>query len=140
VVPKGFDYRRSRAAFSDWTALGVRAAEGSLPKSGNAILFFPTGASGPAFLVTENFNVIKRYNDSDVYALAVGVLADRMRGRASIRAPWPTDDEQMSRDERIALQRKLAGLGFPVHDFEGHIDFGLRDAIRDIQAKLGLIP
>jgi membrane-bound lytic murein transglycosylase B len=140
VVPRDFDYRRSRASFSNWAALGIKAAEGQLPKNGNAILFFPTGAVGPAFLVTENFNAIKRYNDSDVYGLAVGLLADRMRGRAPVRTAWPADDKQMSRDERIMLQRKLSKLGYPVHDFEGHIDFGLRDAVRDVQARLGLIP
>jgi peptidoglycan lytic transglycosylase B len=142
VIPKDFDYRRpSGAAFQEWAALGLKAADGRpLPKDGDAILFFPAGASGPAFLVTKNFNVIKRYNDSDVYALAVGVLADRLQGLGPVRAEWPADDHQMSRDERIALQRKLSGMGYAVHDFQGHIDFDLRDAIRDVQLKLGMVP
>ena len=141
MVPSGFDYRRSRASFADWSKLGVRRADGHpLPAAGDAILFFPSGAAGPAFLVTENFVVIKQYNNSDAYALAVAHLADRLHGGAPIRAAWPQDDRQLSRDARIALQHKLADLGYAVHDFEGRIDFDLRDAIREMQVKFGIVP
>jgi peptidoglycan lytic transglycosylase B len=141
IVPMGFDYRRSRAAFSQWSELGLTRADGKpLPDAGDAILLFPSGAAGPAFLVGENFSVIKRYNNSDAFALAVGHLADRMRGAGPIRAPWPKDDRQLSRSERIALQRRLAELGHAVNDFEGRIDFDLRDAIRKEQAKHGAVP
>jgi len=140
-VPQGFDYRVSRGAFADWRVLGLTRADGSpLPAEGQAILFFPSGARGPAFLVTDNFVVIKRYNNSDVYALAVSQLADRMQGRAPVRAEWPADDRQLSVEERIALQRKMAELGYPVRNFTGHFDFDLRDAIREVQVKSGLIP
>ncbi len=141
VVPKGFDYRKSRASFSDWTKLGVRRADGgAFPATGEGILFFPSGASGPAFVVTENYDVLKEYNNSDAYVLAVGHLADRMRGMGSIRAAWPADDRPLPRDQRIALQRKLAALGYKVKEFEGHVDFDLRDTIREVQVKLGVLP
>jgi membrane-bound lytic murein transglycosylase B len=140
VIPQGFDYRRSRALFAEWSKLGVRRADGGqLPTAGKAILFFPSGATGPAFLVTENFVVIKQYNNSDAYALAVAHLADRLHGGGPIRAAWPPDDRQLSLDARIALQHKLAELGYDVHDFEGHIDFDLRDAIRATQLKFGML-
>jgi lytic murein transglycosylase len=127
VVPKPFDYRRSRASYSEWAALGVARADGKpLPSAGNAILFFPSGAPGPAFLVGPNFEVIKRYNNSDVFALAVSHLADRARGAAPFRARWPEVDRQLSRAERIALQKRLQELGYTVNDFEGRIDFDLR--------------
>ncbi len=141
MVPQEFDYRRSRASFAEWITLGVRRADGrAMPLNGDAILFFPSGAAGPAFLVTANFVVIKTYNNSDVYALAVSHLGDRIRGGGSIRATWPIDDVQLSRLQRILLQKKLAGLGYKVNDFEAHIDFDLRDSIRDVQSKLGVLP
>ncbi len=141
VIPKPFDYRRSRATFAEWRGLGLTRADGKpLPDAGDAILLFPSGAAGPAFLVGENFSVIKRYNNSDAFALAAGHLGDRVRGAGTIRAPWPKEDRQLSRSERIALQRKLAELGYAVNDFEGRIDFDLRDAIRKEQAKLGAVP
>jgi len=140
VVPSGFDYRRSRGGFAEWRALGLRRADGAaLPATGQAILFFPSGARGPAFLVTDNFVAIKRYNNSDVYALAVWQLAERMQGRGPVRAAWPADDRQLSVEERIALQKKLAELGYSVRNFTGHFDFDLRDAMREEQVKLGLI-
>ena len=109
ALPRDFDYRRARGSFADWTQRGVRRADGgALPRAGDGFLLFPSGAAGPAFLVTTNFNVIKTYNNSDVYALGVGHLADRMHGRAPFRAAWPKDDPQLSRDARMALQHKLA--------------------------------
>ena len=141
VPPRGFDYRVSRGAFADWTARSVRRADGgALPAAGDGFLLFPSGAAGPAFLVTANFNVIKLYNNSDVYALAVGHLADRMGGGAPFRAAWPKDDPQLSRDARIALQRKLASLGYAVKDFAGRLDFDQRDFIRELEARYGMVP
>ena len=140
-VPKGFDYMRSRASFAEWAKLGVRRADGKpFPPSGPGILFFPSGANGPAFLATENYAVLKEYNNSDPYAIAVGHLADRINGAQPIKAAWPADDRPLSRDARIALQKKLSALGYKVLDFEGHIDFDLRDNIRAEQAKLGMLP
>jgi lytic murein transglycosylase len=141
VVPGGFDYRLSRGTFADWARRGVRRADGSpLPASGNAILFFPSGAAGPAFLVTDNFIALKRFNNSDAYALAVAVLADRLRGLPGVLTAWPADDVQPSRRERIALQHRLAALGYKVADFDGHFDFELRDAVRELQVRFGMAP
>jgi len=140
AVPAGFDYATSRGAFANWTRRGfARADGGALPATGDAILFFPSGAAGPAFLVTDNFIVIKRFNNSDAYALAVGALSDRLRGLPPIRASWPADDFQPSREQRIALQHRLAGLGYKVSEFEGHFDFELRDSVRDVQHRFGMI-
>jgi lytic murein transglycosylase len=140
VVPQRFDYGASRGSFRDWAQRGLmRADDGHLPEAGSAILFFPSGAGGPAFLVTANFLVLKRYNNSDAYALAVSELSDRLRGVGPIPASWPADDFQPSRGERIALQHRLSELGYKIEDFEGHLDFDLRDAVRDQQQKLGMI-
>ena len=141
AIPKGFDYRKSRASFPDWKALGVARADGKpFPASGNGILFFPSGAGGPGFIVTKNFDVLKEYNNSDAYAIAVGHLADRMNGGEPIRTPWPANDVQLPRDARVALQHKLAALGYKVNEFDAHIDFDLRDNIRDEQIKFGMVP
>lgn len=141
TIPRQFDFGHSRADFRDWAALGVRRADGrAMPQQGEGILFFPSGIRGPAFLVTENFNVLKTYNTSDVYALAIGHLADRLRGGAPVVARWPEDDLQLSREARQRMQKRIAELGYRVSNFEGLIDFELRDAIRDIQGKAGQVP
>ncbi len=41
----------------------------------------PAGANGPAYLVSENFKVILRWNQSDFFGLGVGLLSDRIGGR-----------------------------------------------------------
>ena len=87
------------------------------PASGSAYLLFPSGARGPAFLVTDNFVAIWRYNKSDAYALAIAHLADRLRGGPPLTGKWPADDVQMTRDERIRIQRALAVRGYKVEQF-----------------------
>jgi hypothetical protein len=140
-MPERFDYRKSRASFAEWLKLGLRRADGkSFPAGGDGILFFPAGWKGPAFIVTRNFDVLKEYNNSDAYSIAVGHLADRIAGAAPIKTKWPADDHQLSREARIALQKKLAALGYKVNEFEGHVDFDLRDNIRAEQVKLGMVP
>jgi lytic murein transglycosylase len=141
TLPGGFDMMRSHADFEEWKKLGVHRADGRpFPRAGQGVLFFPAGAQGPAIMVTENYAVLKEYNNSDAYAIAVGHLADRMQGGAPFKMAWPRDDHPLSRDARIALQKKLAGIGYKVTDFEGHVDFDLRDNIRAEQKKFGMTP
>jgi membrane-bound lytic murein transglycosylase B len=140
IVPRTFDHRASRGTFAEWSKRGVQRADGGqFPNAGEVILFFPSGSAGPAFLVTENFIVLKRFNNSDAYALAVGALADRLRDFAPIRAAWPVHDFQPSRGERVALERKLADLGYKIDDVTGHFDFELRDAVRELQMQFGMV-
>jgi len=140
-LPDGYDERQSgRATFAEWQARGIHTVDGRRFPNGEGILFFPAGAAGPAFLVTQNHNVLKTYNNSDAYAVAVGHLADRIAGRGPVRAAWPQDDRQLSLPARIALQRKLADMGFKVNDFDGRFDFDLRDNVRELQMRYGLTP
>jgi len=140
-IPPRFDYMQSRGSYEEWRKRGVRRADGRpFPASGSGILFFPSGAKGPGFIVTPNYDVLKEYNNSDAYAIAVGHLADRLAGAGPFRGHWPADDRPLSREARIALQKKLAALGYDVKDFQGHVDFDLRDNIRVEQKKFGMVP
>ena len=139
-LPRGLDLAADHGTFAEWTARGVvRPGEAPLPEVGAAVLYFPSGSAGPAFLVTSNFEVIKTYNFSDSYVLGVGALADRMEGRPPVGAAWPTDPP-ISRDDRIALQARLSALGYPVDNREGRISLALRDTIRLAQSKVGMVP
>ena len=139
-VPAGFDDRVSRASLKEWAALGFTRADGrALPSTGEGILFYPAGSAGPAFLVTENFEVIKTYNFSDAYVLSVATLADRMDGGSPILGAWPTE-VPMSRDDRIALQSRLVALGYAVDNRQGRISLALRDVIRAAETRVGLVP
>lgn len=76
---------------AQWQKLNVtRANAAAFPRAeerGHILL--PAGAAGPAFFVTDNFKVTKKYNNSDLYALAVGHLADRLSGGQALATPWP---------------------------------------------------
>jgi lytic murein transglycosylase len=141
AIPHGFDYRRSRASFAEWLKLGVkRTDDKAYPSSGDGVLFFPTGVPGPGFIITDNYHVLREYNNSDAYAISIGHLADRMRGGGPFKTPWPKQNTTLPRDDRIALQRRLAELGYDVKLFNGPITFEQRDFIRAEQVKLGMLP
>jgi len=95
-------------------------------------------AGGPVFSVTGNFGAIKRYNNSDSYALGVGLLADRIGGAGPLRASFPPDANGMTKADRIALQQRLTALGYDTGGADGVIGARTRDAIRAWQASRGL--
>ena len=71
--------RDGRRPLAEWTRLGVRRADGTAFTRGDAAgaLVVPDGiAPGDGFMTYANFGVIRRYNPSDLYALAVGLLGD----------------------------------------------------------------
>ena len=93
---------------------------------------------GPRFAVTGNFRVIKRYNNSDAYAIGVGHLADRIGGAGPLRTPFPPDANGLTKADRIALQQKLTARGFDTGGSDGVIGPNTRAAIRAYQASRGL--
>jgi membrane-bound lytic murein transglycosylase B len=142
-LPAGLDARvaGSRRSIAEWRAAGLVLADGGrLPDHGPAALFLPAGLRGPAFLTFDNFRVIKRYNNADSYALAVGHLADRLAGAGPIRAAWPRGDRPLTRDEREELQRLLTARGYDTGGIDGRIGPATLAAIRAFQAAAGMAP
>jgi len=144
-LPKGLDKRlvnKDGITLAKWTELGVTRIDGSpFPRPGDkAVLKMPAGASGAAFLVLKNFYVIKRYNNSDFYALAVGHLADRIGGGGEIVHPWPRGYEPLDEAGRKKVQALLARRGFYSGEIDGAIGSGSKDAIMAFQRSAGLEP
>jgi lytic murein transglycosylase len=146
VLPRGFDFRladRSRQlTLRQWEQLGVRrVANKRFPRpEDRAYVLAPGGARGPGFLMLGNFRVIMRYNPAEAYALAVGHLADRLRGADALVQDWPRDERALTREERLELQERLARRGFDVGTPDGRLGARTRNAIRDFQLQVGLIP
>jgi lytic murein transglycosylase len=146
VVPQGFNYlhadRSRQHTLADWEKLGIRrvGAAGFPKPSAKAYLMVPAGARGPAFLMLGNFRVIMKYNPAEAYALAIGHLADRLRGGAAFVQAWPRDERVLSLAERVEMQQLLATRGFDIGEPDGRFGPKTRAAIRDFQAKFGLIP
>jgi membrane-bound lytic murein transglycosylase B len=125
-----------------WHNLGVATLAGSPVAASDeqAALFLPAGHRGPAFVTLANFRTFLRYNNSTVYALAVGELGDRLAGAPPIQTPWPTDERPLTLSERIELQTLLDKLGFDVGEPDGIIGSGTRQGVRRYQKKIGLPP
>ena len=146
VVPKGFDYlladRAKEHTVAQWARLGLRrVGDKPFPRSGDrAYLLVPAGARGPAFLMLGNFRAILRYNPAEAYALAIGHLADRLRGSEPFVQPWPRDEQVLSRSERLEMQQLLARRGFDVGEPDGRLGGKTRIALRGFQSSAGLVP
>lgn len=145
-LPANFNFmladRSVKKRLHSWESLGVRRVGGKrFPRPSDvAYLLLPAGARGPAFLVIHNFRVIMRYNPSEAYALAIGHLADRIRGGDPFVRPWPRDETPLSRAERIELQERLSARGYDIGESDGHLGPRTRTALRDFQAQAGLVP
>ena len=127
------------ASLSVWAKRGLLRANGkqiSGPLRTGLIL--PAGRNGPAFLVTGNFSALYSYNAAQSYALAIGHLSDRLRGRGPIRKPWPTNDPGLSRKERLYLQKLLIRAGYKIGKADGRIGPVTRAAIKKVQKKAGM--
>ena len=111
VVPHGFNYlladRSEMKTMSEWEKAGIRRAGGKqFPRaSDRAFLLVPAGAQGPSFLMLQNFRSIMKYNPSEAYALAIGHLADRLRGGDPFVQAWPRHERMLTHAERLELQQ-----------------------------------
>ncbi|WP_428516082.1 lytic murein transglycosylase [Roseovarius sp.] len=93
---------------------------------------------GPRFATTRNFSVIKRYNNSDAYAIGVGHLSDRIRGDGPLRTPFPPDANGLTKADRVRLQKRLTARGFDTQGADGVIGRDTEAAIRAYQESRGL--
>lgn len=93
---------------------------------------------GPRFQVTGNFDALKRYNNSDAYAIGVGHLADRIAGGGPLQTPFPPDEYGLTKEDRVALQEGLTARGFDTGGADGVLGKKSRAAIEAYQRSVGL--
>jgi membrane-bound lytic murein transglycosylase B len=140
VLPAGFAFelsgRKQPRPLPEWRELGIA---GEVPAEGDAALVVPSGHRGPAFLVYDNFEVILRWNRSEAYALAVGLLADRLVGDGTLKVAPPRDLPRLSRAQVEQLQRTLAARGFDSGTPDGVLGPATRDALRRFQQQRGMV-
>ncbi len=125
-----------------WVAAGTkRVADRIWPTRLTGIksyLIMPAGRFGPAFVATDNYYAIKNYNESDLYVLYVGNLADRIAGGGAFKTGWRKVDT-FTRPTMKKVQSKMVALGYNVGDsIDGLIGFRTRTATGMHQKKLGM--
>ena len=125
VLPAGFDYAEAEGPkhnWAYWAARGVRLAQGGTPNGAEALeeatILLPQGANGPVFLALPNHYVIRRYNNSVSYALAIGLTADGIMGKPALSKAWP-NDASLSRDQRAGAHKAPASgvLRSAIHEY-----------------------
>lgn len=145
IIPEGFQYANGdgrKLTVAAWKAMGITPVIYGSFGSADALsaeLFLPAGSYGPAFLLFDNFFVIKRYNNADSYALAIGLLADRLAGRPEMTRPWPTEIQMLTQQQARDLQAGLNKLGFSAGSVDGIIGRGTRAALQKFQTSKGLV-
>lgn len=139
--------RRTKRPASTWAERGVQTAQGQAIATVFSAdtplgLMTPAGATGPAFLVSRNFDALYSYNAAESYGLAIAHLSDRLRGQAlpasgMFTTAWPTDDLGLSRAQRREVQTLLLMRGHDIGEVDGMLGEKSRQAIRTEQARLG---
>jgi lytic murein transglycosylase len=127
-----------------WASAGLARISGKAFPSSEmkqpAMMLVPAGTFGPEFLVTPNFYVIKEYNNSDLYALFIGNLADRIAGGSgAFRASWG-DVGKMLRSDVLAMQKALVAQGYDVGKVDGLPGYKTRRSLGEWQTRNGLKP
>jgi membrane-bound lytic murein transglycosylase B len=145
ILPKDFDYSlanlKNRQSLDYWRDKGVQTVFGGvLPDlKKEAALLVPAGHMGPAFLVYPNFNVIMAWNQSEFYALSVGILADKITGAGPLRRPPPQDLQRLTRKTVMLLQEKLQAAEYDPGPLDGIMGPSTRSAISNYQKSQGWI-
>ena len=128
-------------SIGEWVKLGIKRADGAAfsPSLLEAIAYLmsPGGTYGPQFLVTDNFVVLRAYNTSDLYALYVGHLSDRIAGRGEFLAPW-AQIQQLEPTGILEIQTRLDRGGYPIEKLDGRIGSETRLKIGLYQRASGL--
>ncbi|WP_205836835.1 lytic murein transglycosylase [Neorhizobium alkalisoli] len=127
---------------SQWAATGIARISGKAFPAADlkaaGMMLVPAGRHGPEFIVTPNFYVLKEYNNSDLYALFIGNLADRIAsGAGPFEASWG-DIGKMLRSDVLAMQKALVAKGYDVGNVDGLPGYKTRRSLGDWQTKNGL--
>ncbi|MET1046659.1 MAG: lytic murein transglycosylase [Hyphomicrobium sp.] len=126
---------------ADWVKKGFKKAGGkpftATELASDAYLMMPAGAYGPAFLAGQNFRVIRLYNTSDLYALFVGNLGDRIRGSGDFVTTWKAFSQPRTRTVE-GIQARLMKLGYPMDKIDGKIGSNTRKQIGLYEKANGL--
>ena len=141
TLPDGLDWSQTgletQLSVGEWTKLGVVGRRADLPDTAlKASVLLPQGRRGPAFLAFPNFNVLFEWNKSFVYVTTAAYFATRLEGADVYDAGAP--DAALSQDQMIALQEKLAALGYDVGKIDGILGAATRSAVQKEQTRLGL--
>ena len=143
TVPASFDYSLmgSKQPAARWAAMGVDTIDDVyLDANTQMELWLPAGKDGPVLLLSQNFDVIKVYNNSSSYALGVSLLGKTIDGQSGLRKSWPRYERPLSTTQVTNLQRRLTSMGYDTKGADGIVGTNTRMAFQRWQADNGQTP
>ncbi len=143
TLPASFDYSTvgTKQPAARWASLGVDTIDDVyLDANTQMELWLPAGKDGPALLLSQNFDVIKVYNNSSSYALGVSLLGKAIAGQGGLRKSWPRYERPLSTSQVRNLQNRLTSAGYDTKGADGVVGTNTRNAFQRWQADNGQTP
>lgn len=131
-----------RYSLLEWEKMGVQLKRkkklSPFEQKMTARLILPAGSNGNAFLVYKNFEVIKKWNNSDFYALSVSLLSDSIRSGRPFHMPY--EEQSIKHEEIKSVQEKLVQLNYYTNTPDGIMGSKTKESIQTYQKQNNLIP
>ena len=142
IHPETAEFEGKTYPLGHWLKMGVLRADGQQYQAQdlnlNAKLVLPEGVNGPAFLTYHNFDVIKRWNRSDFYALAVCVLADKIIKRPTLSVSSLSVLPDLSKTDIRFVQQFLKDNRFYFGKIDGRFGKESKEALKAYQKSISL--
>lgn len=146
VLPMSFDFsayykivKSSESRWlkiSDWRDLGLDTSQAERHRISKARLFMPQGSAGPTYLVFRNFEAVRRYNPSDMYAFTVLLISDALSGKDLPKLPWDQRRRVLTSSEIWVVQHLLKKHNINVGGTDGRVGSNTRSGIHQFQSSL----
>ena len=145
ILPADFNYQQinHHHTLAQWKAMGITPVSGdwlsNTPQTATLQLLLPAGAKGPAFLVTQNFDILLKWNRSRFFALSVGYLANRISGKPAWEKPLP-DQPELTHTTIKQIQQTLNASGYESGPVDGMFGPATQKALQAFQKDHNLTP
>lgn len=141
-LPWNFNFAEAdlskKKTIAEWSKIGVKDSSGRKLKLNPNIkgaIIVPEGRKGAAYLVLNNFFKIKSWNNSENYALAVGILADYIKSNKKWKEIVPHPSTRVKSSDILKIQNILNKIGLYNLKEDGKLGQNTKYAIKEIQAK-----
>ena len=141
-LPWNFDFslsgRNKTKEIAEWHRLGVRTQDNKkikLDPKIKASIIVPEGQKGAAYLILDNFNIIMKWNRSENYALAIGLLADYVKNNNEWKPVYKHPATRLKTDDILKIQSFINKIGWFKLDEDGQLGSKTREAVKKVQKE-----
>ena len=135
-----FDYAQTGRyhikSVKEWRKSGVEVK--GVDENVRGAVIVPEGHRGQAYLIFDNFHIIMRWNKSENYALAVGLLADKVKNPLDNRSISKNDFYRLTKDDIKIIQKFINQEKIAKIDEDGYLGSQTKAAIQKLQQKFKL--